>query len=110
MPDEWGIYWIDLGVPYGHEQGGPRPAIITRNVHGICIVIPLTTNADDLSRFSHTLQISSTVATRLSTNSVALIFQIRAIDQTRVKSKIGELESHQIFSIKAEMKSMFAIA
>ena len=43
------VYWCDFGIPYGHEQGGLRPAIIVQNDIGnlhssTTIVIPCTTS------------------------------------------------------------------
>ena len=91
---EWEIYWIDLGVPIGHEQGFDRPAIIVRYVNGVCLAIPMTTNTMDLSRFTFTLAITNTNTTNIGKDGVALTFQIRAIDMQRIRSKIGELEPH----------------
>ncbi len=106
---EWDIYWIDLGVPIGHEQGLDRPAIIIRYINGICIAIPMTTTTRDLSRFTFTLTITHTDKTNLGKDGVALTFQIRAIDMQRIKNRIGELEPHQIAAIKAQMKELLYI-
>ncbi len=101
---------VDYGEwPHGHEQGFQRPSIIAKIAVGMCIVIPLTTTAADLERFPHTLGISRTSKTCLDAKSVALVFQIRAIDPGRILGKVGELEQEHIAAIKSTIKDMFGL-
>jgi len=85
------ICTIDLPYNYGNEQSGVRPAIIVVELKvGVAVVIPFTSNTKAL-RFDDTLLIEPSTQNGLSEQSVALIFQIRAIDKSRIIKKIGEL-------------------
>jgi mRNA-degrading endonuclease toxin of MazEF toxin-antitoxin module len=55
------------------------------------MVIPLTANLHAL-RFPYTLAVSPDKGNGLLTESVALIFQLRAIDAGRVKKRLGSLK------------------
>ncbi|MBI2675694.1 MAG: type II toxin-antitoxin system PemK/MazF family toxin [Candidatus Aenigmarchaeota archaeon] len=90
---EKGEIWIvNLAETSGHEQIGTRPAILISDTQtSICIVIPVTSNLQAL-RFGYTLTLSPSPANGLSDESVALVFQIRAIDKARLKTRIGKLE------------------
>ena len=79
------------------------------NELGMCIVIPLTSNMGHLN-LPYTVQINKTGHTNLRENSVALVFQIRSIDKTRMAgSRIGKAEEYQVNKIKSIMKEMLAI-
>ncbi len=106
MADAWGIYFIDLGVPIGHEQGYERPAILVRSIHNVGIILPLTTRTDDLNRFSYTLRINRGANNKLTADSVALLFQIRAIDARRIGRNMGNLDRMQIEIIKTQLKDL----
>lgn len=75
----------------------------------MCLVIPLTSNPERL-RFPYTAQISKTSTTNLKEDSVALVFQLRAIANGRITgSEIGSLDDLQIGKIKTIIKDMLAI-
>jgi mRNA-degrading endonuclease toxin of MazEF toxin-antitoxin module len=103
---DWGIYDINLGVPYENEQGLERPGIVIRNTYGICIIIPLTTNVADLNRFSYTIRINRSEGNRLDADSVALVFHIRAVAEKRIRRAIGELDPVQRELVKAQLKEV----
>jgi mRNA-degrading endonuclease toxin of MazEF toxin-antitoxin module len=109
--EEYSIHNVDFGVGEGHEQSYPRPAIVFKIINelGMCIVIPLTSNMNHLS-LPYTVQINKTGYTNLREDSVALVFQIRAIDKARMTgSRIGKAEEYQVNKIKNVMKEMLAI-
>ncbi len=106
--EEYSICNVDFGMGRGHEQGYQRPAIIFKTISELkmCLVIPLTSNLDHL-RLPYTMQIDKTGSTNLKENSVALVFQLRVIDNGRITGReIGELEVHQINKIKNMAKEM----
>lgn len=106
--NEYSIYNVDFGIGKGHEQSYPRPAITFKAINelSMCLVIPLTSNLSHLG-LPYTAQINKTDSTNLRENSVALIFQLRVIDNGRITgSEIGKLEDYQINKIKAIMKDM----
>ena|SRR3989344_4507856 len=87
------IYLINLPESGGHEQHGARPAIIVSDpVANIIVCIPCTSNPE-ATRFPHTLLVEPSKQNGLSNTTVALIFQIRAIDRNRLMSKLGQLEN-----------------
>lgn len=108
---EYGIYEIDFGEGRGREQGRSRPAILFKlfNELGIGLVIPLTSNKERLN-LPYTVPINKTSSTNLSMDSVALVFQLRAIDRTRITERqIGNIEEYQINKIRSTLKEMFAL-
>ena len=96
-------------MPFGSEQGQVRPAVAVRSVNGICVIIPMTKTMLNLERFSYTSRIKSDDKNKLSSDGVALIFQIRAIDPKRITSEIGVLDEVYIRLLKAQIKDMFKI-
>ena len=84
---------INLSGAFGHEQSGIRPAVILALTKtNIAIVIPLTTNLGAL-RFAHTLTIEATKQNGLTTDSVALLFHVRAVDSRRIEQRCGHVEA-----------------
>ena len=111
MIKEYYIYNVNLGSPTGHEQGGERPAIVIKvlNELNMSIIIPLTSNLEKLN-LPYTVRINKSNITNLKEDSVALIFQIKAIDNRRIlSSEIGKLEEKQINKIKTIIKDMLYI-
>ena len=83
------IHWVDLPAANGREQRGRRPAVIFQDDdYGgdlpVVLVVPLTT-ARAVMRFSGTTLIRPTVENGLRQASVALVFQLRAIDRRRIQ-------------------------
>lgn len=93
------IWLVELPYSGGQEQEGLRPAIIFADTGiGVATVIPLTSNLQAL-RFQDTYTIEKSKGNGLGADSVALIFQLRAIDSKRLKKKIGDLENRHINKI-----------
>jgi mRNA interferase MazF len=87
------IFWIQLPSSNGHEQAGRRPAVILQDESyagnlPLVLAVPLTT-VRTAPRFTGTLLIEPTDSNGLSQPSVALVFQLRAIDRNRIRDKIG---------------------
>ncbi len=100
---------VDLGAtPFGHEQVGLRPGIIVSVQNGIALLIPLTSNSASL-RFTSTLPISPSKENGLSTTSIALIFQLRAIDARRIIKTIGTLDTKTTRSINKLLRAITTI-
>ncbi len=108
---EYSIYNVDFGTGKGHEQSYPRPAIVFKAIHelNMCLVIPLTSNLSHLN-LPYTVQINKTSVTKLREDSIALIFQLRAIANTRITgSMIGSLDEPDVNKIKTIIKDMLVI-
>jgi mRNA interferase MazF len=89
------IHWVQLPAATGHEQGGRRPAVILQDDAyagrlPIVLVVPLTT-ARAAMRFAGTTLIRPTAENGLPQTSVAMVFQLRAIDRRRVQERIGRV-------------------
>lgn len=99
MPGE--IYWVDFHDSGSRGQGGMRPAIVLQDdtrfpmVSPMVLVVPLTTKMAAL-RFPATMKIDPSAGNGLSAPSVALVFQLRAVDRTWAASKLGDLETNAL--------------
>src|SRR5713226_6361648 len=96
------VWLVDLGDPRGHEQAGPRPAIILQTdllEHlNTIVVIPLSTKPNRVSSAANVLLLQGEAG--LEQDSVAFCHQIRALDKRRLRNKIGELEPERISEIE----------
>ena len=103
------IWVVNMGSTDGHEQEGIRPAVIIADVVGsIVTIVPCTSNLESL-RFPFTLAIESSTTNKLDKISVAVVFQLRAIDKIKLKNKIGILSKKDIKSIDILMKKMLGL-
>ena len=103
------ICLINLSLGIGHEQYGERPAILISNTKTkIVIVIPLTTNLEAL-RFPYTLTILPDTKNNLKQKSAALIFHLRAIDESRILKIIGKIDSKLQRKIDEALKRMLGL-
>ena len=86
------VWLVEFPSSDGHEQTGTRPVIVLAETDAnLVIVVPLTSNVQAL-RFLHTLEIKSTKKNGLNASSIALVFQVRALDKKRLQRQIGVLE------------------
>jgi len=103
------IWIVEFPALNGHEQAGTRPVIIMADTEAnISIIIPFTSNIQAL-RFPHTIEIEPSKENGLSSKSVALVFQIRAIDKKRMKKKIGITDAATIKRIDKMLKTILQI-
>ena len=93
-----------VGCP-GHEQFGFRPAIIVQDdvkfrALPTTIVVPLTTNYT-ASRLPGTFFVKKSSTNGLTQDSIALVFQVRAIDKKRVKEpSIGKFSGTELDELR----------
>ena len=103
------IWSVEIPVSNGHEQSGLRPVIIFSEVEAnIVIIIPLTSSLQAL-KYPNTIEVNPTYTNGLKTNSVALVFQLRAIDKKRMKNRIGTIENKLLEEINQMIKNMLYI-
>lgn len=100
------LHWVDFPARGGHEQAGRRPAIIAQDAEASArlptvLVIPLTTQQEAL-RFPGTQLIEPTRDNGLRRPSVALIFQLTAVDQRLIGSRLGSLSESTLRAIWAD--------
>lgn len=107
-PLESGEVWLaDLPPGRGHEQLGKRPVLVVRDVPtaGIAIVAPLTKTIGN-NRFPFTFAVDPSKHNGLDVQSVALLFQIRAIDKIRLIHRMGKLEANHLKTADGLLKDM----
>ncbi len=106
---------VRIRFPYprdqpGHEQAGQRPAIAvqtdtTAGSLPTLMVVPLTGQLDAL-RFPHTIRVDPSETNGLTMPSVLLVFQLRAIDQSRILDTLGTLEQRYMDQLDNEMRRL----
>jgi mRNA interferase MazF len=69
------------------------------------MIVPVTSSLGAL-RFPFTVRIEPSVLNGLTLLSVAMVFQMRAIDRKRIIRKIGELEPEYLVQIDGEIWRM----
>ena len=101
------IHWVALPAVNGREQRGRRPAVVFQDDdYGgnlpVVLVVPLTT-ARAAMRFAGTTLIRPTAANGLRQVSVALVFQLRAIDRRRIQERIGTVSAEVLNTMFEEL-------
>src|SRR5215475_1633220 len=104
------IHWVDLPAANGREQRGRRPAVVLQDDdYGgnlpVVLVVPLTT-ARAAMRFAGTTLIRPTAENGLRQASVALVFQLRAIDRRRIQEQIGSIGETVLREVLAELDKL----
>lgn len=86
------LYWVELPARGGRAQTGRRPAIILQMVSTLptTLLVPLTTQLDAL-RFPGTILVEPDRDNGLRRPSVALVFQLNAVDSRFVTARMGNV-------------------
>jgi mRNA interferase MazF len=90
------------------EEKGNRPAIAVQTdlaTSPMLMIVPVTSSLSAL-RFPFTVKIEPSNLNGLTLPSVAMVFQMRAIDRKRIIRKIGNLESKYLDRVDAEIWRM----
>lgn len=107
------VVWVrlpkPLGVP-GREQHGLRPAVVVQGDADFgrsptIVVVPLTTKKGALV-YPCAFVISPSPQNGLAEESVAMTFQIRALDRSRVDRKVGHLSEADAARLKDELRRL----
>ena len=91
------IYYANLSLTVGSEQGGIRPVLILQNdvgnIHSTTtIVAPITSQKTDNKQPTHV----NIVADGLTRPSTVLVEQIRTIDKMRLREYIGKINKNDM--------------
>jgi mRNA interferase MazF len=91
------VVWVEFPGGAGRAQAGRRPAIVVQSKEAsrqipTVLVIPLTTQQDAL-RFPGTVFVAPDPQNGLKLPSVALVFQLTAIDQKYFGVIIGSVSA-----------------
>lgn len=90
------MYYADLSPVIGSEQGGIRPVLIIQNDIGNkyspTVIAAAITSQTTKNKLPTHININSSREYGLVKNSVILTEQIRTIDKSRLKEKIGQID------------------
>lgn len=95
------IYFADLGVGYGSEQGGKRPVVILQNNVGnrfapTLTIVPITSHTKKTSQPTHFI---FQPRSALKGVSMVLAEQIQTIDKQRILSYVGKLNEEEFSGV-----------
>lgn len=99
-----------VGLPDSdkREERGNRPAIAVQTdvaTSPMLMIVPITSALGAL-RFPFTVKIEPSEQNGLTLPSVAMVFQMRAIDRKRIIRRIGELEPQSLAEVDAAIWEM----
>ncbi len=100
------LYFADLSPVVGSEQGGMRPVLVVQNDIGnkyspTVIAAAITSKLSKAKLPTHIELPAKEYG--LEKDSVVLLEQIRTIDKTRLKEKIGEIGTFKMNQVNRAM-------
>lgn len=102
------IFIANLSPVIGSEQAGTRPVLVVQNNTGnkyspTVIVIPITSKEKHKLPTHIPIEISKCKC-GLEKDSILIVEQLRTIDKSRLKVKIGSLDSQTLSEVKEAIK------
>lgn len=102
------IYYADLRPVVGSEQGGIRPVLIVQNDVGnkyspTVICTSITSKIIKANLPTH-VAIHSSKENGLKVDSTVLLEQLRTIDKTRIKDKIGTISHNDLENVQNALR------
>ena len=95
------MFYADLSPVVGSEQGGVRPVLIIQNDLGNkyspTVIAAAITSQKNKAKLPTHIEIKGDLQ-GLKNNSVVLAEQIRTIDKSRLKEKIGHIDDEYVMS------------
>ena len=95
------MFYADLSPVIGSEQGGVRPVLIIQNdignKHSPTVIAAAITSQTGKTKLPTHIEIEPEKS-GLKAESVILTEQIRTIDKSRLKEKIGHIEDENIIN------------
>lgn len=94
----------------GREQAGTRPAVLMQRDEGAqrtptLVVVPLTSQLA-VTRFGHAIELEASAQSGLRVRSVAMAFQITAVDRVNVLEHMGTLPEEDFERVRAAVVEM----
>lgn len=102
------VLLVNLPATDRREQSGRRPAVaLQADVAGepMLMIAPITSNMGAL-RFAFSVRVEPSPENGLTTPSVVMVFQMRAIDQARIIRRIGRMSQADMARVDAEIWRM----
>ena len=96
------IFYADLSPVVGSEQGGCRPVLIvqndTGNKHSPTVIAAAITSQTGKARLPTHIELNAQ-SVGLSRDSVILLEQIRTIDKSRLRERMGKLDENTMTKV-----------
>ena len=106
------IYYADLSPVVGSEQGGMRPVLIvqndTGNRHSPTVIAAAITSQMGKARLPTHIELSAQNY-GLSRDSVILLEQIRTIDKSRLRERMGKLDNDTMTKVDNAIAVSFGL-
>ena len=106
------IYYADLSPVVGSEQGGMRPVLIvqndTGNRHSPTVIAAAITSQVGKARLPTHIELSAQ-SYGLSRDSVILLEQIRTIDKSRLRERMGRLDESTMNKVNNAIAVSFGL-
>ena len=107
------IYYADLSPVIGSEQGGLRPVLIVQNDVGNkyspTVIAAAITSKMGKTRLPTHIDVAGE-GVGLAKDSVILLEQIRTIDKTRLKEKMGHLDEDTMRGVNTAISVSFGLS
>ena len=106
------IFYADLSPVVGAEQGGMRPVLIVQNDTGnkhspTVIAAAITSQTSKARRPTHIELNAQSVG--LTRDSVILLEQIRTIDKSRLRERMGKLDDNTMTKVDNAIAVSFGL-
>lgn len=106
------IYYADLSPVVGSEQGGIRPVLIIQNDVGNryspTVIVAAITSRTAKSRLPTHIGVVA-AGSGLAKDSVILLEQVRTLDKTRLKEKIGRADGELMARVDSALLVSFGL-
>jgi len=106
------IFYADLSPVVGSEQGGMRPVLIvqndTGNRHSPTVIAAAITSQTGKARLPTHIELTARNY-GLSRDSVILLEQIRTIDKSRLREKMGQLDNATMDRVNSAIAVSFGL-
>ena len=106
------IYFADLSPVVGSEQGGMRPVLIvqnnTGNRHSPTVIAAAITSQLGKARLPTHIELTGSRC-GLSRDSVILLEQIRTIDKSRLRERMGRLDEATMQQVNSAISVSFGL-
>ncbi len=106
------IYYADLSLVVGSEQGGVRPVLIIQNDVGnkyspTVIAAAITSQREKTKLPTHISVVSGDCG--LAKDSIVLLEQVRTIDKKRLKERMGTLDDNAMGMVDKALSVSFGL-
>ena len=106
------IYYADLSPVVGSEQGGMRPVLIvqndTGNKHSPTVIAAAITSQTGKARLPTHIELDAQ-SVGLTRDSVILLEQIRTIDKSRLRERMGRLDETTMTKVDSAIAVSFGL-